>query len=79
MFSRRARFRWSLSESKSFQVSRSFLSILADLNNAIFWMVSILMILNSSSFSSKPFGTIPSTPTTIGINVDFMFHSFFSS
>ena len=33
-------FHWSLSGNKSPQVSRTLLSILADLNNAVVWMVS---------------------------------------
>ena len=33
-------FHWSLSDSKSPQFSRTLLSILADLNNAVVWMVS---------------------------------------
>ena len=33
-------FRWSLSDSKSPQVSRTLLSILAVLNNAVVWIVS---------------------------------------
>ena len=33
-------FHWSLSDSKSPQVSRTLLSILADLNNAVVWMIS---------------------------------------
>ena len=33
-------FHWSLSDSKSPQVSRTLLSILAVLNNAVVWMVS---------------------------------------
>ena len=45
-------FYWSLSDSKSPQVSRTFLSILADLITAVVWMVSILpLIFNSSSIS----------------------------
>ena len=32
-------FHWSLSDSKSRQVSRTLLSILADLNNGVVWMV----------------------------------------
>ena len=37
-------FHCSLSDSKSPQVSQTFLSILAVLNNAVVWMVSILLI-----------------------------------
>ena len=44
-------FHWSLSDSKS-QVSRTLLSILAVLNNAIVWMVSTLP---PTSKSSSPF------------------------
>ena len=33
-------FHWSLSDSKSPQVSRTFSSILADLNNAVVWIFS---------------------------------------
>ena len=33
-------FHWSLRDSKSFQVSRSLFSILADLNKAVAWMIS---------------------------------------
>ena len=33
-------FHWSLSDSKSLQVSKTLLSILADLNNVVVWMVS---------------------------------------
>ena len=38
-------FQWSLSDSKSPQVSRTFLSILAVLNNVVVWMVSLLLLL----------------------------------
>ena len=50
-------FLWSLSDSKFPQISRTFLSILGDLNNAVVWMLSILPLI-SYSFSpfSKPFG-----------------------
>ena len=68
--------RWSLSDSKSPQVFRTLLSILADLSNAVHWMVSTHPPI-SNSF--KPLGIVPSAPITIGITVTFMFHSFFSS
>ena len=71
---------WSLSESKSLQVSRTALSILADLNNTVIWMVSTCPLI-SKSFS--PFInrllTVPNAPSTNGITATFMFHSFFSS
>ena len=64
--------------SKSLQVSRTFLSILAVLNNAITWMVSTR---SPNSKSSSPFNsplvTEPNAPITIGIIVTFMFHSCF--
>ena len=37
-------FHWSLSDSKSPQVSRTLLCILAVLNNVVVWMVSIIII-----------------------------------
>ena len=73
-------FQWSLSDSKSPQVSRILLSILADLKNAVVWMVSTCpLISKSSSPCANPLVTVLSVPITIGITVTFMFHSFFSS
>ena len=42
---------WSLNDSKSPQVFRTFLSILADLNNAIVWMVTTRFFISKSSSS----------------------------
>ena len=71
-------FHWSLSESKSPQVSRTLLSILADLNNATVWMVSTrLLISKSSSPFINPLVTLPRAPFTMGITAIYMFHSFF--
>ena len=71
-------FHWSLSDSKSSQVSRTLLSILAVFNNAVVWMVSSRP---PTSKSSRPFYnslvTVPKAPITIGIIVTFMFHIFF--
>ena len=71
-------FHWRRSDSKSPQVSRTLLSILAVFNNAVVWMVSTR---SPTSKSSRPFNnplvTVPKAPTTIGIIVTFMFHSFF--
>ena len=68
----------SLSESQSPQVSRTFLSILADLNNGVIWMVSTRPpVSKSSSPSTNPFGIVPSALITIGITVTIMFHIFF--
>ena len=73
-------FDWSLSDSKSPQVSRTLLSILAVLNNAIFWKVSTRPPTSkSSSPFSNPLVTVPNAPITIGIIVTCMFDSFFNS
>ena len=73
-------FHWSLSDSKSPQVSRTLFSILAVLNNAVVWMVSTRPPTSkSSSPFSNPLVTVPNTPITIGIIVTCMFHSFFNS
>ena len=73
-------FHWSLSDSKSPQVFRTLLSILAVLNNAVVWMVSTRPPTSkSSSPFNNPLGTVPKEPIIIGIIVTFIFHSFFSS
>ena len=71
-------FHWSLSDSKSPQVSRTLLSILAFLNNVVVWMVSTRPPTSkSSSPFNNPLVTVPKAPITIGIIVTFMFHIFF--
>ena len=73
-------FPWSLNDSKSSQVSRTLLSILAVLNNVVIWMVSTRPPTSkSSSRFSNPLVTLPKAPITIGIIVTFMFNSFFSN
>ena len=73
-------FHRSLSDSKSPHVSRTLLSILAVLNNAVVWMVSARPpTFKSSSPSNSPLVTVPNAPITIGIIVTCMFHSFFNS
>ena len=73
-------FHWSLSDSKSPQVSRTLLRILAVLNNAVVWMVSTRPPTSkSSSPFSNPLVTVPNAPITIGIIVTCRFHSFFNS
>ena len=73
-------FQWSLHDSKSAQASRTFLSILADLNNAMVCTVlSLSLIFKSTSLFPKLLGTVPSVPITIGISNIFMCHIFFSS
>ena len=73
-------FIWILSDSKSPQVSRTLLSILAVLNNVVVWIVSTRPPIFKSS---RPFNnsmvTVPKAPITIGIIVTFMFHSFCNS
>ena len=73
-------FHWSLSDSKSPQVSRTRLRILAVLSNAVVWIVSTRP--PTSKFSrpfNNPLVTVPNEPITIGTIVTFMFHSFFNS
>ena len=73
-------FHWSLSDSKSLQVSRILLSILAVLNNEVVWIVSTPPPTSkSSSPFSTPLVTVAKAPITIGIIVTLMFHSFSSS
>ena len=61
-------FHWSLNDSKSPQLSIILLGILANLKNAVVWIVLILpLIFNSSNPLSNHFGTIPSTSAIIGI------------
>ena len=66
-------FHWSLNDSKSSQVSRTFL-------NAVVGMVLILPLISSSSSPfSRLLGIVSSAHTAIGITLTFMFYSFFSS
>ena len=72
--------RWSLSDNKSSQVFKTLLSILANLNYAVVWMVSTHpLIPKYSSPCTNPFVTEPRAPITIGIIVTFTFHSFLNS
>ena len=71
---------WNLSDSRSPQVSRTLLSILADLTNVVVWMVSTRPhIAKSSSPWTNYLLTVPRAPITIGISVTFMFNSWFNS
>ena len=73
-------FHLSLSDSKSPQVSRTLLSILADLNNAVVWIVTTLLLtFTSSSCRINPLMTMPRGPIIIGVAVTFLLHSFFNS
>ena len=73
-------FHWSLCDSKSLQVSRTLLRILAVLNNTVVWMVSTRPPTSKSpSPFSNPLVTVPKEPITIGIIVTCMFQIFFNS
>ena len=65
-------FHWSLSDSKSPQVSRTLLSILAVLGNAFIWIVSTRPPISKSS---RPFNNslviVPKATITIGTNRHF--------
>ena len=73
-------FHWRLSDSKSLQVSRTLLKILAVFNNAVVWMVSTRSPTSKSSRPcNNPLVTVPKALIIIGIIVTFMFDSFFNS
>ena len=73
-------FHWSLSDSKSPQVSRTRLRILAVLSNAVTWVVSTRPpTCKSCRYFNNTFVIVPRAPITIGTIVTFMFHSFFNS
>ena len=73
-------FHWSLSDSKSPQVSWTRLRILAVLSNAVVWIVSTRPPTSESSGPfNDPLVIVPKAPITIGTIVTFMFHSFFKS
>ena len=73
-------FHWSLSDSKSPQVFRTRLRILAVLSNAVIWIVSTRPSISKSSRPfNNPLVTVPNALIIIGTIVTFMFHSFFNS
>ena len=73
-------FHWSLCDSMSPQVSRTRLSILAVLSNAVVWIVSTLPPTSKSSRPFyNPFVIVPNAPIIIGTIVTYMFNSFFNS
>ena len=66
--------------SKSPQVSRTRLRILAVHSNAVVWIVSTRPPISKSSRPfNNPLLIVPNTPITIGTIVIFLFHSFFNS
>ena len=72
-------FHLSLSHSKPSKVSRTLLSILADFNNTLVWMVSTRhLISNTSSPCTSLLVPVPRAPITIDITVTFIFLSCFN-
>ena len=71
-------FHWILSDSKSPQVSKTFLTILADLSNVVVWMVSPPS--SDFDFFLPPYQAFKdhSKCTNYDITVAFMFHNVFS-
>ena len=68
------------SDCKNPKVSRTLLSILADISNTVLWVFPKLSpIYTSPSPLTKLLETVHSAPYMIGITVTFMFHSFCSS
>ena len=62
----RVAFHWGLSDSKNPQDSRTYLTILTDVNNALVWIVSARILISKfSSPFSKVLGIVPSALITI--------------
>ena len=71
-------FSWSYGDCKSPQVSRTFLSILAVLNNVAVLMFSTPPPTSKSpSPFNNPLVTLPQAPITTDVIVNFMFHILF--
>ena len=61
-------FHWILNDSKSPQVFRTFLSILADLNNSVVWMVSPCPLISKSpSHFTNTLWIVPGAQIITGI------------
>ena len=68
---------WSLRDSKSHQVSRTLLSILAVFNEAVFWIVPTRPPTSKLSRPcNNPLVTVPNAPITIGVIFTFMLNIF---
>ena len=68
----------SLSHIKSPQVSRTFLSILAVLNDVILWIVTTrYLISKSSSPFNNPLVTVPKALITIGVNYYYYYYYYY--
>ena len=73
-------FHMGLCENMSPHVSRTLLSILTNLNDAVVWIISTRPLISKSSCPfTNPLVTVPSVRITIGVIVTFMFYSFFNS
>ena len=70
-------FHWSLSDRRFPRVTRTRLGILTVLKCAVVWMNPIPPPISCSL--SHTLGTVPSSPTTFGINVTLTFRSFLIS
>ena len=69
-----------LSDSKSPQVSRTLLGILADLTYAVAWIVSTPSLISKfSSFCPNPLVIVQRASITIFMTLTHMFHSFSES
>ena len=71
-------FHWYLSDSKSSHLFSTLLSVLADRNNAIVWMMSARpTISNSSRPFKQPLRKVPRAPIIINITISLIFSSLF--
>ena len=71
---------WSFSDSKFSQVSRTFLSIVPNLNNAVVSMVSTSPLISMSSTPcTRLLVTVQRAPITIGITFILMLYCFYRS
>ena len=72
-------FHWNFSDKKSPHLCRILLVILADINNAVVWMVSTRPLISmASSTCTNSLMSVPRAPIITGIAVTFIFHIFFS-
>ena len=68
---------WISSDSRSALISRTLLSIMADLNSAVAWMVLIRPLVSKSSCPfTNILGFVSSVRVTVSTTVTFIFHSF---
>ena len=73
-------FHWSLGDSKSLQVSRTHLRILAVLSNAVLWIVSTRPTTSKSSRTfNNPLVIVPNAPITIGTYYYYYYYYYYYS